>query len=134
MIRRPDAESEADALIELFRGCFKRRTEIEAIQWKMNLSVWTSIVVAGWALHTRPEHLGYWSWLFLLIIPLHSFAVHQFDTSIKTAVTLALAYVSDLEDLIGHRYGGQPAPLVRWHIIQVTPTLVLTIVAIMLTW
>jgi hypothetical protein len=133
-VDKPSADKKAEALIALFQGCFSRRTELEAALWKVNLSVWTSIGIVAWAFHTRPEILSYWSLIFLLIIPLHSFAIYMLDSSIKTAVTLALAYVADLEVLIGHRHESRPAPLLWWHFMLLAPTAVLAIAAVMLTF
>jgi len=136
MEAKPNAEKEADALIALFQGCFNRRKEIEAVQWKMNLSLWTSIIVGGWALHTRPkpERLGYWSLTLLLVVFVHLFATIKFETSIRNAVKLALAYVNDLEALIGHRHVTKPAKLYPWYVLQVAPTLLLTVAATILLW
>ena len=132
MMPKPSAEKEADALIALFQGCFNRRKEIEAIQWKMNFSLWTLIVVSGWALHTRSEHLGRVSWMFLLVVVLHWFATHKFETSIKNAVNLALGYVLDLETLIGHKHSHRPLSRWPWHIVEVGPTILLSLAAIKL--
>jgi hypothetical protein len=124
-------EKEAEVLIALLQGCFNRRTELEAIQWKLNFSAWTSIALAGWALHTKSVHLGWWCWVIAaVVVALHSYAIYRFDSSIRTAVKTALDYVADLETLIGHKHTGQrPAALLPWHFVQLVPTLLLTIAA-----
>jgi hypothetical protein len=131
----PSPEKQADSLIALFQGCFARRKELETMQWNLNLSIWTSIAIAGWAIHVEPEHFRRWSLLFLFIIPLHWFLTHQFLKSIRTAVKSAIEYVEDLQALIVRTHHHlKVGPHRPWQILQVVPTILLTLVAMYLVW
>ena len=92
-----DLESvkKVEALIALFQGALDRRQQLEAVEWKMNFSLWTALAVAAWALHTTPEHLGFSSLSFCLVIALHFLTVYRFAVSAQRSVALAIAYVQE---------------------------------------
>jgi hypothetical protein len=133
MTTKPSPEKKADSLIALFQGCFERRKELETIQWKVNFSAWTSIGLAGWAIHSKPEHLGRWGWVFLLSVPVHAYVTRRFRVCIRNAVNLGLKWVDDLGTLIDHQHhiphntGGW-----SWYIVAIAPTAMLAIAAALL--
>lgn len=142
-------KEKADALRALCEGSFKRRNELEALEWKMNFSLWTGIVLAAWALHNKPEHLGAWSLSFGLVILLHFYIVRKFNVSEQQAVSFAMVYLGELEKLIGfeqkpsdgEQAGVQQQPsktkrtkLLPWYVVEVGPTVLLVAAAIKLVW
>jgi hypothetical protein len=136
-----EVQEKAEALRALIEGSFKRRNELEALEWKMNFSLWTGIVIAAWALHNKPEtqHLRWWALSFLLVFPIQGYFVYRFARSEYNAVTFALAYLDRLETLIGIEDREKPsrAPrskLIQWYLLEVGPTLLLVAAAITLVW
>ena len=132
-------KEKAEALRSLIEGAFKRRNELEALEWKMNFSLWTGIVLAGWALHNKPEtqHLRWWALSFLLVFPIQGYFVYRFARSEQRAVDFALEYLSQLETLIGLAKKPSKAPrtkLIEWYLLEIGPTLLLAVAAIALVW
>jgi len=122
----------------LCEGSFKRRNELEAIVWKTNFSLWTGVVLSAWALHNNAVHLGFGSLFFALVIPLQSYVVHCFNTSIQQAVSFAMAYLHELEKMVGIEQplsrSTRRTQLLRWHLVEVGPTALLVVAAIKLVW
>lgn len=137
MTVEPDTKMKVDALLDLCRGCFARRNELETLEWKTNLSLWTAIGVSAWALHTRPaaEHLGAWATLYWLALPIHAVVIYRFITQEGRVRDLALHYARKVEQIIQY----EPPPQGKssdlwWYVIELTPTLILVSAAVFLTW
>lgn len=133
-----EAKDKADALGALCEGSFKRRNELEAFKWKLNFSLWTGVVLAAWAFHSKADHLGFKSLFFGLVIPLHAYIIRTFNTSIQQAVSFAMIYLHELEKFVGIE---QPlSQVVRrtrmlpWYVVEVGPTVFLVVAAITLVW
>jgi hypothetical protein len=132
----PSPDKRVDALIAIFQGCYVRRSELDATQWKLNLELWTAVGAAAWALHG--QHLQGWSLAFLLVPAIHAYMFSKFDQAAWCASKRGAAYVDALEKLIGsdvgERLGSAPANYSKWRVVQVGPTVVLALAAITLTW
>jgi hypothetical protein len=132
-----EPKEKAEALRALCEGAFKRRGELEILGWKMNFSLWTAIILSAWALHNKPEHLGFASLFFVLVIPIHSYVVYKFTKSIQQAVSFAMLYLHELEKLIGITESlskSRRTRLLPWHIVEIAPTVLLVIAAVRLVW
>lgn len=136
-----EVKEKAEALRALIEGSFKRRNELEALEWKMNFSLWTGIVIAAWALHNKPEtqHLRWWSLSFLLVFVIQGYYVYRFATGEYNAVTFALKYLDQLETLVGIADADKPSratrtKLIQWYLLEVGPTILLVAAAVALVW
>jgi len=131
-----ELKERAETLRALCEGSFKRRGELEAIEWKINFSLWTALVLAAWALHNKPEHLRGWSvLLFGLLVAVHFYIVHRFNTQEQQAVDFALSYLTELEKLMGfQRKPTRRTKLWWWYVVEVGPTIFLAAVAVRLVW
>ena len=134
----PD-ESKIEALLALSQGCFKRRTQIEVIEWKVNFATWTAIAVSAWALHGLPraEHIEAWACLYCLAPLLHLAAVSRFTAHSVRMRDLGGGYAAQVEALIESKTpesSVKPPSQAWWFFIELLPTVILTGAAVMLAW
>lgn len=127
-------KEKADVLRALCEGAFKRRNELEGLEWKMNFSLWTGVVLAVWALYSNEVHLDCYSLLFFLVAGLHAYAVYMFNASEQKAVDFAMIYLGELEKLLGLEWSKPKSTVLwQWWVVEVGPTILLAAVAIRLT-